>query len=118
MEKQHVINLTKFKATAEMERFGVRDLSDWKQFQEIRDLLYFPTPPSPEIITSRVERLGEIALQEAKKTGAIDVLVACPPWMNATLCRELLYHGLKPVVSFTKKNLEQGHVLVSLVAAA
>lgn len=117
MEKR-VINLTKFKATAEMERFGVRDLQSWKQFQEIRDLLYFPTPPTQDIVAKRVERLGEIALLEAKKAGAVDVLVACPPWMMQALCAELVYLDLKPVVSFTKKNMEQGHVLVSLVAAA
>lgn len=116
--KKPVINLTKFKATAEMGHFGVQDLSSWKQFQEIRNLLYFPTPPTQEIVLSRVERLGEIALQEAKKHDANEVLIACPPWMMQALCSELLYHGLKPVVSFTKRDLENGPHLVSLVAAA
>ena len=43
-----VINLTKFKATADLERFGVMDLRSWKEFQEIRNLLYFPLPPTQE----------------------------------------------------------------------
>ncbi|CAB5556297.1 MULTISPECIES: hypothetical protein [Pseudomonadaceae] len=117
MEK-HVINLTKFKATAELERFGVRDLTSWKEFQEIRNLLFFPTPPTQEIVGKRVERLTEIALKEAKKSGADSVLVSCPPWMMQALCRELVYHNLRPVVSFTKKTNDEGMSIVDLVAAA
>lgn len=117
MEK-HVINLTKFKATAELERFGVHDLSSWKEFQEIRNLLYFPQPPTMEVISQRVERLGEIALKEAKKSGSDSVLVSCPPWMMHALCLELKYHNLKPIVSFTKKTNDEGLAVVDLVAAA
>lgn len=117
MEKR-VINLTKFKATAELERFGVHDLSSWKEFQEIRNLLFFPTPPTRDIVAQRVERLGEIALKEAKKSGSDSVLVSCPPWMMQALCSELVYLNLKPVVSFTKKTTEDGLSIISLVAAA
>lgn len=117
MEKP-VVNLTKFKATAELERFGVQDLTSWKEFQEIRNLLYFPIPPTQELVTQRAERLGEIALKEANKSGSDSVLVACPPWMMQALCSELLYLNLKPVVSFTKKTNEDGLAIISLVAAA
>jgi len=116
--ENNVINLTKFKATAELERFGVRDLSSWKEFQEIRNLLFFPTPPTQEIVARRVERLGEIAVKEAKKCGSDSVLVSCPPWMLPALCKELIYHNLKPVVSFTKKTTEDGMSIISLVHAA
>lgn len=117
MEK-HVVNLTKFKATAELERFGVHDLSSWKEFQEIRNLLFFPTPPTMEVVSQRVERLGEIAVKEAKKCGSDSVLVACPPWMMHALCSELVYHNLKPIVSFTKRTTEDGPSVIDLVAAA
>lgn len=116
--KTTVINLTKFKATGELERFGVQDLSSWKEFQEIRDLLFFPTPPTQEHVSLRVERLADIAVREAKKTGATEVLVGCPPWMMQALCSELVYHNLKPVVSFTKKTMDEGLAIISLVAAA
>lgn len=116
--KKHVINLTKFKATAELERFGVQDLTSWKEFQEIRNLLYFPTPPTQDIVRQRVERLGEIALKEANKNSADSVLVSCPPWMMQALCRELLYHNLLPVVSFTKRTNDEGLSVIDLVAAA
>lgn len=46
---KQVINLTKFKATADLERFGVKDLRSWKEFQEIRNLLYFPLPPTRHV---------------------------------------------------------------------
>lgn len=113
-----VINLTKFKATSELERFGVHDLSSWKEFQEIRNLLFFPNPPTQEIVAQRVERLTAIALKEAKKTGSSQILVSCPPWMMQALCSELVYHNLRPVVSFTKKTNEEGLSVISLVAAA
>lgn len=113
-----VINLTKFKATAELERFGVQDLSSWKEFQEIRNLLFFPNPPTQDVVTQRVERLGAIALKEANKTGSSSVLVSCPPWMMKALCSELIYLNLKPVVSFTKRTTEDGLSVISLVAAA
>src|SRR3546814_11841920 len=71
-----VVNLTKFKTTRELEAFGVRDLTSWKEFQEIRSLLFFPVLPTKESVAKRVERLGEIALAEAKKSGATTVLVS------------------------------------------
>lgn len=113
-----VINLTKFKATSELERFGVQDLSSWKEFQEIRNLLFFPNPPTQDVVAQRVERLTAIALKEAKKTGSTQILVSCPPWMMQALCSELVYHNLRPVVSFTKKTNEEGLAVISLVAAA
>ncbi|MCY1562957.1 hypothetical protein D9M68_1004240 [compost metagenome] len=96
----------------------MRDISNWKEFQEIRNLLYFASNPEREVVSKRVERLGEIAVQEAKKTGSTTVLVSCPPWMMHSLCAELLYHNLRPVVSFTKKTSEEGLTVLSLVAAA
>ncbi|MFS7182861.1 hypothetical protein AB6846_22300 [Serratia proteamaculans] len=51
----------------ELEAFGVRDLTSWKEFQEIRSLLFFPVLPTKESVAKRVERLGEIALAEAKE---------------------------------------------------
>lgn len=113
-----VVNLTKFKVTRELESFGVRDLTSWKEFQEIRTLLYFPVVPNKESVSKRVERLGEIALAEAKKSGSTTVLVGCPPWMMHSLCAELIYHGLTPVVSFTKKTGDDGLAVIDLVAAA
>lgn len=116
--KPTVINLTKFKVTSELERFGVSDLSDWKAFQEIRNLLYFPFPPTRAQVASRVDRLVQIALEEKQRTGISDVLVSCPPWMMQQLCSELIYHKLQPVVSYTKKTIESGLEVVSLVDAA
>ncbi|WP_432780613.1 hypothetical protein QZH44_30385 (plasmid) [Pseudomonas corrugata] len=113
-----VVNLTKFKTTSELESFGVRDLTSWKEFQEIRNLLFFPVLPNKESVAKRVERLSEIALAEAKKSGATAVLVGCPPWMMHSLCAELIYHGLTPVVSFTKKTSEDRLSVIDLVAAA
>lgn len=113
-----VINLTKFRITPELQTFGVCDLSLWKEFQEIRNLLFFPTPPTAELVAQRVERLGAIALAESKRTGCTRVLISCPPWVAHALCRELLYHGLEPVVSFTKKTQETGLTVVDLVTAA
>ncbi|SIQ99597.1 hypothetical protein [Aquipseudomonas alcaligenes] len=113
-----VINLTKFKATAELERFGVRDLRSWSEFQEIRNLLFFPAPPTQEQVAKRVERLAAIAVKESEKTGATTVLVSCPPWMMQPLCRELIYFNLTPVVSFTKKTNDEGLSVVALVNAA
>lgn len=113
-----VINLTKFKATAELERFGVRDLRSWNEFQEIRNLLFFPLPPTQEQVAKRVERLAAIAVKESEKTGATTVLVSCPPWMMQSLCRELIYFNLTPVVSFTKKTTDEGLSVVALVQAA
>jgi hypothetical protein len=113
-----VVNLTKFKTTRELEAFGVRDLTSWKEFQEIRSLLFFPVLPTKESVAKRVERLGEIALAEAKKSGATTVLVSCPPWMMHSLCAELVYHGLTPVVSFTKKTSEDSLSVIDLVVAA
>lgn len=115
--KAAVINLTKFKTTPELEGFGVRDLTSWKEFQEIRSLLFFPVLPNKENVAKRVERLGDIALAEAKKTGATTVLVSCPPWMMHALCSEITYHGLVPVVSFTKKTSEDSLSVIDLVAA-
>jgi len=117
-EMENVINLTKFKTTSELANFGVQDISSWSEFKEIRDLLYFPSAPTMEIINQRVERLGEIAVKESKKTGHKTVLVSCPPWMTAALCRELMYHGITPVVSFTKKSIEEGLTVIALVPAA
>lgn len=116
--KPTVINLTKFKVTSELERLGVSDLSDWKAFQEIRNLLYFPCPPTRAQVASRVDRLVQIALEEKQRTGISDVLVSCPPWMMQQLCSELIYHKLQPVVSYTKKTIESGLEVVSLVDAA
>jgi len=116
MEK--VINLTKFKPTSELESFGVSNLRDWRAFQEIRNLLFFPNPPTREQIDQRVERLVQIAVAESERTGATTVLVGCPPWMMQKLCAELIYFNLKPVVVFTKKTMEEGLVVVSLVDAA
>ncbi len=113
-----IINLTKFRITPELQSFGVSDLSVWKEFQEIRDLLFFPTPPSAELITKRVERLCQIAMQEAKRTGNKKVLISCPPWVAYALCAELIYFGLEPLVSFTKKTNESGLTVVDLVKAA
>jgi len=113
-----VVNLTKFKVTRELEAFGVRDLTSWKEFQEIRSLLFFPVLPTKESVAKRVERLAEIALAEAKKSGATTVLVSCPPWMMHSLCAELVYHGLTPVVSFTKKTSEDSLSVIDLVVAA
>lgn len=113
-----VVNLTKFKTTRELEAFGVRDLISWKEFQEIRDLLYFPVLPTKESIARRVERLSEIALSDAKKSGATTVLVSCPPWMMHSLCAKLVCLGLTPVVSFTKKTSEDRLSLIDLVVAA
>ncbi|WP_137887445.1 hypothetical protein [Pseudomonas sp. 2FE] len=118
MDNKPVINLTKFKTTGELEGFGVRDLSSWKEFQEIRNLLFFPVLPNKESVAKRVERLSEIALAEAKKTGATTVLVSCPPWMMHSLCAELIYHNLTPVVSFTKKTNEDSMSVIDLVTAA
>ncbi|WP_329046034.1 hypothetical protein [Pseudomonas aeruginosa] len=118
IDKTEVINLTKFKVTRELEEFGVRDIASWKEFQEIRNLLFFPVTPDKDVIAQRVERLAEIALKESQKTGRTSVLVSCPPWMTFSLCKELVYHNLKPVVSFTKKNDSEGLSVVSLVAAA
>lgn len=115
---KQVINLTKFKATADLERFGVKDLRSWKEFQEIRNLLYFPLPPTQEQVSVRVERLAEIARNESEKTGATSVLVSCPPWMMRSLCAELIYFNLKPVVSFTKKTTDEGMSIIALVEAA
>ncbi len=113
-----VINLTKFKTTVDLERFGVMDLRSWKEFQEIRNLLYFPLPPTQEQVALRVERLAQIACQESKKTGATSVLVSCPPWMMLSLCAELIYYNLTPVVSFTKKTIDEGMSIIALVQAA
>jgi hypothetical protein len=113
-----VINLTKFRITPELQGFGVTDLTLWKEFQEIRNLLFFPTPPTAELVAKRVERLGEIAMAESKRTGCKKALISCPPWVAHALCRELLYHGLEPVVSFTKKTQESGLMVVDLVPAA
>ena len=118
MKTEPVINLTKFKVTPELASFGVHDLSNWKEFQEIRGLLYYPDPPTREQIDQRVERLADIALREAKKTGSTQVLVSCPPWMLSPLCKELLYHNIQPVVTFTKSNNEKGMTVLSLVNAA
>lgn len=117
-EMENVINLTKFKTTSELERFGVTCLRDWKAFQEIRNLLFFPNPPTREQVDQRVERLVQIALAESQRTGTTTVLVGCPPWMMQKLCAELIYFGLKPVVTFTKKTMESGLTVVSLVDAA
>jgi len=113
-----IINLTKFRITPELQALGVADLSDWKAFQEVRNLLFFPTPPTAELIAARVERLGEIALAESKRTTKTQVLISCPPWVAHALCKELLYHGLQPVVSFTKKTNEGCLQVVDLVKAA
>lgn len=113
-----IINLTKFRITPELQSFGVSDLTVWKEFQEIRDLLFFPSPPSPELISKRVERLCHIATLEAKRTGNKKVLISCPPWVAFALCRELVYYGLEPFVSFTKKTNESGLTVVDLVQAA
>ena len=118
MEKKSVINLTKFKTTAELQCFGVVDIHSWKQFQEIRNILFFPTPPSRDEVIKRAERLAAIALDESLKTGAKDVLVACPPWMMQSVCSELIYHGLRPLVSFTKNTSVDSREVVSLVPAA
>lgn len=53
-----VVNLTKFKTTRELESFGVCDLTSWKEFQEIRNLLFFPVLPNKESIAKRVMRLA------------------------------------------------------------
>lgn len=118
MKTEPVINLTKFKVTPELARFGVCDLTNWKEFQEIRGLLYYPDPPTQEQIDQRVERLTAIALREAKKTGSTQVLVSCPPWMLSPLCKELLYLNMQPVVTFTKSNNDKGVTVISLVNAA
>jgi len=115
---EHVINLTKFKVTPELAGFGVRDLTSWKDFQEIRGLLFYPDPPTQKQIDQRVERLTAIALREAKKTGSTQVLVSCPPWMMSPLCKELLYLNMQPVVSFTKSTNDKGMTVISLVNAA
>ncbi|MGM8936881.1 hypothetical protein ACS8E9_18710 [Pseudomonas neustonica] len=112
------INLTKFRITPELQSFGVEDLSVWKEFQEVRNLLYFPEPPTAELVRQRVERLGEIAIAECKRAGTDKVLVSCPPWVAHALFSELVYHGLKPVVSYTKKTQEHGITVVGLVEAA
>jgi len=113
-----IINLTKFRITPELQGFGVTDLSSWKNFQEIRNLLFFPEPPTEELVTQRVERLAEIAVAEAKRLNTSKVLISCPPWVAHALCQELLYHGLQPVVSFTRKHNESGIQVVDLVKAA
>lgn len=118
MENQKVINLTKFKVTSDLEKFGVSDLGNWKLFQEIRNLLYFPVPPTQEQIVKRVERLVEIAVTESNKTGATSVLVSCPPWMMRALVAELTYFKLTAVFTYTKKDMEHGTTIVSLVQAA
>lgn len=112
------INLTKFLITPELQGFGVANLSKWKEQQEIRNLLFFPTPPTEDMIRQRVGRLGEIALNEATRTGSKQVLISCPPWMARALCSELTYHDLTPVVSFTKKTHEDGIKVIDLVAVA
>lgn len=118
MREDSVINLTKFKVTPELTSFGVCDLSNWKEFQEIRNLLFYPESPTKSEITERVERLTEIAVSEAKKTGFSRVLVGCPPWMMSPLCRELIYHNMQPVVAFTKTRNDRSTCVVSLVDAA
>jgi hypothetical protein len=112
------LNMTKFRVTSELEQFGVVDIGNWKLFQEVRNLLYFPVPPTQEQIKSRVERLSEIALEESKKSGATSALVSCPPWMMRALVSELTYHGIKAVFSFTKRDCDHGTTVVSLVEAA
>lgn len=118
MDNKQVINLTKFKTTGELESFGVRDLSSWKEFQEIRNLLFFPVLPNKDSVATRVDRLAEIAVKESKKTGATTVLIGCPPWMMHALCTELVYQNLTPVVSFTKKTTEDSLSILDLVVAA
>lgn len=113
-----IINLTKFRITPELAEFGVRDLTIWKEFQEVRNLLFFQAPPVQDLVAKRVERLAEIALQEHQRTGSTQVLVSCPPWMAHNLCNELIYHGLQPLVSFTKRTQESGITVVDLVQAA
>lgn len=113
-----IINLTKFRITPELQAFGVDDLSDWREFQEIRNLLFFQGPPVADLTAKRVERLVEIALAESSRTGNTKVLIGCPPWMAHGLCAELVYHGLEPLVSFTKRTQESGIQIVDLVKAA
>lgn len=113
-----IINLTKFRITPELQAFGVTDLGSWKDFQEIRNLLFFPEPPTEELVTQRVERLAEIAVAEAKRMKTKTVLISCPPWVAHALCKELIYFGLEPVVAFTKKHNERGIQVVDLVKAA
>lgn len=113
-----IINLTKFRITPELQGFGVQDLSNWKEFQEIRNLLFFQGPPVADLTAKRIERLTEIAVAESQRTGCTKVLMGCPPWMAHGLCAELIYHGLEPLVSFTKRTQESGIQVVDLVKAA
>ncbi|MFA7523394.1 MAG: hypothetical protein WCY71_10775 [Halothiobacillaceae bacterium] len=113
-----IINLTKFRITPELQEFGVKDLSDWKEFKEVRNLLFFQGPPVADLVAKRIERLVEIALAESARTGSTKVLMSCPPWMAHGLCNELIYHGLEPLVSFTKRTQENGIEVVDLIKAA
>ena len=118
METTPVINLTKFKTTGELAAFGVCDLSSWREFKEVRQLLFFALLPNKDTVRMRVARLVDIACSEARKTGASTVLVGCPPWMMYPLCAELVLHRLTPLVCFTKITSDGCLAVIDLVMAA
>ncbi|MCT9634096.1 hypothetical protein [Pseudomonas aeruginosa] len=74
-----VVNLTKFKTTRELEAFGVRDLTSWKEFQEIRSLLFFPVLPTRKVSQSALSVLVKLPLLKQRN------LAQLPFWSVARL---------------------------------
>lgn len=115
VRKNGILNLTQHRASAEQIMDGVIEPDDDTK-NEIVDLLTFNELPNLNEISDRSRRLCKIA----NNLGFTKIMIGGAPYLMSVLEHDLLYSGLKPLYSFTKrvsieKTNENGEVVKTSV---